>query len=179
MNPNQKLEQADAESLLNQYLAATPAEQRKFNILMRGMGTPAPKKESHAGSDAHVLWDLVWTEYKRWTGHSLPRLASLKRDTGAESMLDEAVRWLTNPPPKTLSTKLALFKLAAECSVIVQRASWHPPNGKDQVLAMIGRITQDVDQQYPGYRENGLLLRLAESVAAGKLPKEKSDPLQE
>lgn len=164
-----------AEELLNSMLGLSQAEQTKFLQLLRGMGKMRKAKGEQQETETSVvlLYDAVAREYLNATGLRLPSLAVLRKGTPCDVVLKQSVEWLTAGKDIKRPTLLALFSLAAQALVCEQRFNPRLQTNPG-VCRALSTIPAAVDRAYPSYRANNLLVPIAERIAAGTLPYDKT-----
>jgi hypothetical protein len=161
-------------NMMNEFLTATPEEQAQFLKLARGVKRSAAKEQVDNGGAERRLYDSLAHEFMSLVGIRIPPYDMLCKGSDARVRLETAVRWLThNPHGVTLTRSLeqALFGLAA--SAVAHETQHHTALSKAEVLMLLTSIPRATDRAFPGYRANGLLLRIAQKAAQGLLPLER------
>lgn len=173
-----------AQQVFDLYLQCSDAEKQKVARLLLKSGakmgrSEALPKQGGAGENSleSLLYTMICDQFRKQTGLHLFRLSYL-RDTGAMVFLQSAVSWVTRDKPMDVRVRQALLLLCAEAVVLYYRMHNLSITSKLDAAEMLRCIPKAMEHQYPGYRNAGLLVQLAQSVADGRLVKSSEDPLK-
>lgn len=160
------------EALLNGFLTATPEEQAKFLKLARGM-KKSTREQKDEGAEQR-LYEVISTRFLKALGIRMPTYAYVAKGTNARALLETAITWMKNGQA-TLprATEQAMFTLAAAAALEFGVVTAKP--SKQEILTLLSLIPAAINESFPGYRANGLLLWMAKKVAVGELPVSRSE----
>lgn len=161
------------EEIYNRYLSLSSTARIAFLALLKGTGEmkedrPSPSSPGHLPAQ---LYARIATKLYSYRGIKLPPLLSLRK-TSAEEELFAAVEWL-RAGKKTLSLQesAGIIEMAAEA--VTREIYWgakHDRMSMKRLILILARIPATVEQAFPGYRENGMILSVAARIGEGNLP---------
>lgn len=167
----------EAAALYHTYAELSAKGQQDFLTLVQGTSTnkPVPKHNTPSTLPA-LLYAKIASKLYSYQGIKLPPYAALAK-TSAEQELRAALEWLCYGEQGTDRKVVAgLIELTADAMARqVIRCGDKKRVDAQSCATLLAGIPIIVDNAYPGYRHNRILHLVAEAVAKGKLPIQKTE----